>query len=197
MLRTVLFALQAALLAAAASAALAQFKWLDADGRVSYGDSPPRDARSVQRVGETVAPDTDPLRALPFELRRAAENFPVGLFTARDCAPCDAARSLLRGRGVPYTERIIASQEDAAQFKKLGFGEAVPVIQVGRQTMRAFEATELNLLLDNAGYPRTSQLPRTWQPAAPRALVEPARPADGADNAPGASPRAGAQLNAR
>ncbi|MCK6431379.1 MAG: DUF4124 domain-containing protein, partial [Burkholderiaceae bacterium] len=28
----------------------AQYKWTDADGRVSYGDSPPREARNIQRI---------------------------------------------------------------------------------------------------------------------------------------------------
>jgi hypothetical protein len=181
--------LVAALLFAAPVAA--QFKWTDADGRVVYGDSPPRDARNIERLGLRGPAARDPLLDLPFELRRTVESFPVVLYSARDCTPCAAARRLLLGRGVPFTERLIASPEDFEQFKRLGFGTEVPVITVGRRTQRAFEPNELNALLDEAGYPRESRLPRNWQPAEARPLVEPAPAAAAAttDDAEAPAPR--------
>lgn len=50
--------------------------------------------------------------ALPFELRQAAQRFPVTLYAGAQCAPCDSARSMLVARGVPFTERTVASNED-------------------------------------------------------------------------------------
>lgn len=160
-----------ALLLAPAWAA-AQYKWTDADGRIVYGDNPPRDARNIQRIdARGAAGEADSLAALPFELRRAAREFPVVLYTTSDCPPCEAARALLRARGIPYTERTVTTPQDLEALEKLGHGKRLPVLAVGRQTQREFEAGAWNALLDAAGYPRASMLPRTWQPAAPQPLA--------------------------
>jgi glutaredoxin len=160
-----------ALLLAPASAC-AQYKWTDADGRVVYGDNPPRDARNIQRIDARGASgDADALAALPFDLRRAAREFPVTLYTTRDCPPCEAARALLRARGIPYAERTVTTPQDIEALEKLGHGKRLPVLTVGRQTQREFEAGAWNALLDAAGYPRASQLPRTWQQPAPQPLA--------------------------
>jgi glutaredoxin len=164
-------ALTGALLLGFAGAASAQFKWTDEAGRVNYGDYPPREARNVERIDQRVPDSDDPLRTAPFELRRAASNFPVVLYSGAQCAPCDAARDLLRARGIPFSERTIASREDYDQFQRLGYGSLVPVLTVGRQAQRQFQPDDWNRLLDAAGYPRTSQLPREWSPPAPQPLV--------------------------
>lgn len=154
-----------------ASGALAQFKWRDAAGGVHYGDNPPRDALDVQRLGLGGGAGDDPLRGLPFELRRTASTYPVVLYTSPQCAPCGAARELLRSRGIPFSERVVASREDFDQFQRLGHGSAVPVLTVGTQVLRMFQPEDWNRLLDAAGYPRTSQLPRNWRAPEPRPLV--------------------------
>jgi hypothetical protein len=110
----------ALLLAAASAAAPAQYKWTDADGHVGYGDQPPRDARQVERIDTTsLATPGDALAALPFEVRRAAHNFPAVLYAApgSDCGPCNSARSFLRGRGIPFTERTVGTATDLAAFQ--------------------------------------------------------------------------------
>lgn len=150
----------------------AQYKWTDADGRVVYGDNPPRDARNIQRIDARAAGgEADALAALPFELRRTARDFPVTLYTTRDCPPCEAARALLAARGIPYAERTVTTAPDIEALEKLGHGKRLPVLTVGRQTQREFEAGAWNALLDAAGYPRASQLPRTWQQPAPQPLA--------------------------
>jgi len=157
----------AAMLALAATSALAQYKWTDATGRTVYGDNPPSDAKNVQRIDARGASgDADSLAALPFESRRSAQQFPVVLYTTVDCAPCDAGRQLLRARGVPYGERMVNSKEDLEQLTKLGFGEKLPVMTVGRQVQKEFETTAWHAALDAAGYPRAAQLPRGWSPVA-------------------------------
>jgi glutaredoxin len=160
-----------AALLASTSGALAQFKWKDAAGGVHYGDNPPRDALELQRLGHSAPSGDDPLRGLPFELRRTASTYPVVLYTSEPCAPCAAARELLRARGVPYTERTISSREDLDQFQRLGHGSAVPVLTVGSQVQRMFQPQDWNRLLDAAGYPRSSQLPRNWRAPPPQPLV--------------------------
>lgn len=157
--------------------ALAQYRWTAPDGSTAYGDRPQAGARDVQKLGGGLGTDEpDPLQGLPFEVRRAAQNFPVRLYTASSCEPCDAGRSALRMRGVPFEERTIDSRTDFEEFQRLGFGGGVPVLTVGQQSITRFEPQAWNKLLDAAGYPAASQLPRGWQPPAPRPLVEPPKP---------------------
>jgi glutaredoxin len=157
----------AAVVAFTLGTAQAQYKWTDATGRVVYGDNPPRDARNVQRIDARGASgEADSLAALPFETRRAVQQFPVVLYTTASCNPCDAGRELLRARGVPYGERIVSSKEDSEALTKLGYGERLPVLTVGRQVQREFETNSWHAALDAAGYPRAGQLPRGWTPVA-------------------------------
>lgn len=160
----------AALVAAAtlvATGAQAQYKWTDATGRVIYGDNPPSDAKNIQKIDARGASgDADAMAALPYETRRAAQQFPVLLYITADCPPCDAGRQLLRARGVPFGERIIASKEDSEALAKLGHGERLPIMTVGRQVQKEFETGAWHAALDAAGYPRAGQLPRGWTPVA-------------------------------
>jgi glutaredoxin len=185
-----LWCLLCVLAAGGLAPAAAQYKWSDAEGRTVYGDSPPRDARNVQRLdARSASGEADALAALPFESRRAAQQFPVILYTTANCPPCDAARELLRARGIPYGERTIASKEDSDQFEKLDLGSRLPVLTVGRQAQREFETKAWHAALDAAGYPRSAQLPRNW-PVAPVPLAP--RPAEARPVA-GTEPSAGGQ----
>jgi glutaredoxin len=87
----------------------------------------------------------------------AAENFPVTLYTSADCTKeCKDARDLLNSRGVPFSERMVQKQEDLDELKQLVGDFFVPVIKVGKQSFRGFEAGAWNNLLDLAGYPKTA-----------------------------------------
>lgn len=171
-------ALLLALLAAAPGLVSAQYKWIDKSGQVNYGDSPPRDARNVERVSAPTADPGDPQSGLPFEVRRAAQSFPVTLYTTDACSSCQQARDMLRARGVPFSERVIATADDAEEARKTGIGSTVPVLAVGRTMLREPDFALWHRTLDDAGYPRAASLPRTYQNPPPRPLIDrPASPA--------------------
>jgi glutaredoxin len=149
----------------------AQYKWVDKDGRVGFGDSPPRDAKSVQRLDLRGRENIDASKDLPFELRRAAERFPVTLYSASSCQPCDLARTFLRDRGIPHSERTISSENDAEELKRISGGIRLPVMTVGRQVQVPFDPDVWTSSLDAAGYPRGSMLPRSYQLPAPQPLT--------------------------
>lgn len=163
--------------AAAALPAAAQYKVVGPDGRVTYTDRPPSDASArvtpMRRDGVIDAPAAD---ALPPDLRRIAEKYPVTLYASADCAPCDDARRLLQQRGVPYTEKRVVTEDDAAALQALFGGRTVPSLTIGAQALRGLAAAEWNAYLDAAGYPRESRLPRGWQAAS--APMTAARPAE-------------------
>lgn len=170
-----------------AGAASAQFKWVDKDGRVGFGDNPPRDAKTVQRLDMRGAA-SDAAADLPYELRLAAQRFPVTLYSAASCQPCDLARNFLRSRGIPFSERSVSSTSDGEELKRISGGIRLPVMTVGRQVHVPFDPDGWSSALDAAGYPRGSMLPRSYQYAPAQPLT--ARAAEPAQAANTAAPAA-------
>jgi glutaredoxin len=130
------------------------YRWVDSAGRTVFSDTPPPSkAKSLTKTVEaTEAGDN-----LPFALRKAKESFPVMLYTSADCgSPCQQARDLLNGRGVPFTEKVLKSAEEANELKQLVGEVSVPSMKIGNQSFRGFEAGAYNNLLDLAGYPKTA-----------------------------------------
>lgn len=142
------------LLAANLSASAEVYRWIDTAGRIVISDTaPPRSARDVSKVKDLTA---NP-EGLSYSVRKAAESFPVTLYTSPDClTECKQAREVLNGRGVPFTEKMVQSSEDRNELKALIGDVFVPSVKIGRQIMRGFEATSYNNLLDLAGYPKTA-----------------------------------------
>jgi len=181
----------AALLATTVLPALAVYKIEHADGTVTYTDRPPTTGSArVTSLGRDASPP--PLEvALPRDLRALVQRYPVTLYTAADCTPCDGGRRLLQQRGVPYTERLVISEEDTAALERAVGGRTVPALTIGTQPLRGLSESDWTAFLDAAGYPRESRLPRGWQPPPPAPLVEraPARPV-AAEAAPRLAPPA-------
>jgi glutaredoxin len=156
----------------AAWPAAAMYKVVQADGSVTYTDRPPVGGNArVTAIGRNAGSDASG-PALPLELRQAMQRYPVTLYTANDCGPCDAGRQLLQQRGVPFSERRILSEDDAAALERLVGGRSVPAVSIGNQPLRGLSQSDWNAYLDAAGYPKTSMLPRNWPVNAATPLVE-------------------------
>lgn len=158
-----------------ASPAQALFKVVGPDGRVTYSDRAPiTDSTSARpqtfKPGHSEAQDP----GLPYDLRQAAQRFPVMLYTAEECAPCDTARQFLQQRGVPFSERKLVTEDDGKALDKLGAGRTLPGLSIGSQQLRGLNTEEWTSYLDAAGYPRESRLPRGWKAPAAAPLTTPA-----------------------
>ena len=177
-----------ALLLVSAGPAEAQYKVIGADGTVTYTDRPaaaPGSKVTQLRKDASVAAAQAPLPAsantnlarLPYELRQVAERFAVVLYASADCAPCDAGRRMLSQRGIPYTERLIQSDEDQQALARISGARTLPTLAVGSQLSRGWMQSEWSANLDLAGYPSQSRLPGDWPvavaaPLASRAASE-------------------------
>ena len=166
------------LLGGASSAALALYKVVGPDGKVTYTDRPPGDAAgAITTIGGSGAP-TSSGQSLPYELRQALTRYPVTLHTSADCELCNRARQFLRQRGIPLNERIIESNSDLEMLEQISGGRELPVLTVGGQVLRGFSTTQWASYLDAAGYPAQSKLPAnfSWSPATtltPRRATDP------------------------
>ena len=170
----------------AAAPALAQYKVVGPDGKVTYTDRAPSEGGRITALGARNA--ASPADAdLPFELRSVAEKYPVTLYTlSGSCESCNSARQLLKARGVPFSERQVVTSEDADALEKLTGAREAPTLMIGSQTLRGLTSDVWASYLDAAGYPRESKLPATYQYRAAAPIVEQravaarpaARPAD-------------------
>jgi len=199
----------AALVLLATGGAQAQqvFRIVGADGRVTFSDRPApttadRSAAASARVVDVPAAPAINTTILPYDLRLAAQRYPVTLYSATGCGACDSARALLRGRGVPFIEKTVGTAADAEAFQRISSSTNVPYATIGAQALQGFSAVEWVQYLDAAGYPSQTELPANYRPppvsplvaaspvrtpAAP-AAAQPPRGAPSTPSAPAANP---------
>jgi len=166
-------------LTALATAAQAQqvYRIVGPDGKVTFSDRAPNAGAEAAQAGSSQR-GGNAGDALPYQLRQVATRFPVTLYTGSDCMPCNSARNLLINRGIPFTERSVASNEDIDALKRLSGEASLPFGTIGGQQLKGFSDSEWSQYLDAAGYPAQSQLPPGYRRPAPMPLVAvPAKPA--------------------
>lgn len=148
------------------------------DGQVTFSDKPPATPASKVTPVDNALPATAPVApALPYALGQVVGKYPVTLYSTSNCAPCDSGRKLLIARGVPFSEKIISTAQDAEALQKLSGSNSLPFLTIGVQHVAGFSASEWTQYLNAAGYPESSRLPANYRqpPAAP--LVAPDKPA--------------------
>jgi glutaredoxin len=143
------------------------YRSIDKDGKVHYSDTPLQGSEDVAEVKVDKA--RAPEETLPYETRRAAQNFPVTLYTFPDCgALCQKARDVLNKRGIPFTEMSVKTQEDMEAYNKESGDRQMPGLLIGKSWLKGVQEERWNKELDFAGYPKTSSY-RPAKPAAPAA----------------------------
>jgi glutaredoxin len=146
------------LLALALTAQAQLYRWTDANGKVHYTDTPPpADAKNVEKKGSPrpgVAGSGSGAQQ-SYALQQAAKNFPVTIYTSKDCGePCKQGLAYLKKRGVPYTEKVVAKQDEIDELAKLAGAPSVPVMVVGVAIQKGYGEQSWSEALDIAGYPK-------------------------------------------
>ncbi len=164
-------------LALAFQAHAAMYKWVDAEGRVQYSDTPPPpNAKKVEE--RKITPSTIETGGLPFAVQEAAKRNPVTVWM-HDCGElCNKARDYLAQRGVPYAVRNPARMDEQDAWKRASGGDtSVPRLIIGTtQSLKGFNESEWAAALDSAGYPRAAPpiKPKAIPPADTQAAAKPA-----------------------
>jgi glutaredoxin len=90
-------------------------------------------------------------------MQQAVKNIPVTIYTSKDCGdPCKEGLGYLKKRGVPFTEKAIAKQDEIDELVKLAGAPRVPVMVVGVSVQKDYEEQSWNEALDTAGYPKAA-----------------------------------------
>ena len=144
------------------------YKSVGADGRITYSDQPP--AGAVRTEKKQLTASVVDSAGLPFELAQLVKASPVTLYTGNNCPPCAEARTLLAGRGIPFTEKTVTSNADITLVSgSSGSSEIeLPQLQVGASRLRGFDSSGWNGSLTAVGYPATGTLPKTYKNPAPQ-----------------------------
>ncbi len=182
----------ALLLGGAAVGALAQYKIVGPDGKVTYTDKPPTaaDIKMPANGGNATAASG----GLPYDTRQAMTKFPVTLYTTKSCPGCDDARRVLRTRGVPFNEYTVVTDDDFTAYKSRFNSSNFPTIIVGSKSLSGYSPNDLTGYLDAAGYPAQARLGGySWPRAVPLAPAG-AAPATADAGAPAQAPSAPASL---
>ena len=169
------------------------YKSVGADGRITYSDQPPASAVRTEKkqLTNSVVDST----GLPFELAQVAKASPVTLYTGNNCPPCAEARTLLAGRGIPFSEKTVNTNADIALVSGSPASNEIelPQLQVGSTRLRGFDSSGWNGSLTAVGYPTTGALPKTYRnpPPQPAATVVRAEPVNvgNAEETAAANPR--------
>jgi len=158
----------AMLLGGAAAGALAQYKIVGPDGKVTYTDKPPT-AAEIKLPSGNASTDSSS-NGMPYETRKAMATYPVTLYTTKDCQGCDMARQALRKRGVPFNEFTVNTSTDFDALQARFGSNSSPIVQIGTQAMKGYSSADLSSYLDAAGYPAQARLTGySWPPARPLA----------------------------
>ena len=76
---------------------------------------------------------------------------------------------MLAKRGVPFSEKLILTNDDIGAFTRFTKDKTLPFLTIGGQQIRGFNEIEWLQYLDSAGYPTQSALPPSYRqpPAEP------------------------------
>jgi glutaredoxin len=162
------------LLCTAGANAQQMYKWVGPDGKITYSDMPP--PSTVKQVEKKSASFSGvSVSNLPFELAETVRSHPVTLYSAPQCAPCDAGRALLTSRGIPFVEKTVTTNEDIAKLRQAASDAQLPLLIVGRNKQKGFESSGWAASLSAAGYPETSKLPASYRNPPPEAAAPPVK----------------------
>jgi hypothetical protein len=139
-------------LAAEPEPAQSTYRWVDERARPSTATGRPQ---SIKKFEERRLQPNRGDAQLPFVTRKAASDFPVTLYTGRECGkPCDEGRALLTKRGIPFSETKLETTDDVAAFKaRFNKDPVAPTLTVGKEMETGYASAAWERLLNDAGYP--------------------------------------------
>ena len=119
------------------------YKWIDDQGKVHYGDSPPENAK-LKRIRGNISSFTS-VEIEPFELdekllttRASAKT--VVMYSTSWCGYCRQAAMHFKKNKIPFREYDVEkSARGKSDYKKLK-GRGVPIILIGKRRMNGFNA---------------------------------------------------------
>ncbi len=136
-----------------AAHAVKLYKWVDAEGNVSYQDQPPQKGQKFEEKSFSES-GTNTQRNADVGREKAALKSPVTLYIAPKCDSCDLVRTVLDLYRVPYTQLDVEDNPDAQKkLIKAAGSVRVPSLTVGDSVVNGFNRNKIEDALREHGYP--------------------------------------------
>ncbi|MFT4636147.1 MAG: glutaredoxin [Arenicella sp.] len=122
------------------------YKWVDANGNISYQDQPPPKSGKILSQKE--------IDSKPDSVQKSNLGLPqIVVYSIKDCARCDRQLGVLRTNKIPYIELPLEDDREA-QSRILQSADSViaPTIFIGEKLIQASSEDELRQRLHSAGY---------------------------------------------
>jgi len=129
------------------------YKWVDADGNISYQDRPPpKDAKILSETD--VKPSTSNDANAEVDIERVNRNRPeVVIYSVKNCGVCDRLVTELKRSKVPHVEISIENDREAQRRILNEVGSVImPTLFIGDKIIQPSSEAELRLELESEGY---------------------------------------------
>lgn len=128
------------------------YKWVDAEGKVHYGDQPPQNVKLKDiknNISSFTSVAVEGFQFDPNLITTRTASKKVVMYSTEWCGYCKQAARHFRKNNIAFVEHDIEKSSNAANdFKKLG-GKGVPLILVGKKKMSGFNANRFDRLYDS------------------------------------------------
>ena len=131
------------------------YKWVDAEGNVTYQDEPPPSSADFEEQIVIDGPDDeDENTSIDQEIEEAARKNPVSLYTTPECDACDLVRLYLTNNRIPFAEKNVEDNFVMQQELKEKSGRiTVPTLIVGESIMDGYSRSALKQTFVDNGFP--------------------------------------------
>lgn len=123
------------------------YKWVDADGKISYQDKPPPKSGKLIETSELQSRTTS---ANPGNANQ--DLAPVTAYTIADCSACDQLMTFLKKTGVPVVELSLQDREVQSRILSLSGKIAAPTLFIGDALIDDLSEAGLVTKLTGVGY---------------------------------------------
>ena len=134
------------------------YKWVDADGKVSYQDRPPPVGQKYEEKSFTEQ-GADTRRDAEVKREKAASDNPVKLYIVQACESCGLVQTILDLNEIPYDHIDIEADEEAhKELVKVSGSARVPTMTIGDKVISGFDRNKIEDTLKEQGYPVAKQV---------------------------------------
>lgn len=117
------------------------YKWVDDQGNVHYGDSPPGNADLKKITGDISSfssVSVEPFKFDPDLVTAPEGGKSVVMYSTTWCGYCKKAATYFRQKNISFQEYDIEKSEKGARDYKRLKGRGVPIILIGKHRMNGF-----------------------------------------------------------
>ena len=143
----------ALLLAAFNTSAITLYKWVDAEGKISYQGQPPPPGQKYEEKSFTEE-GVNTQTSIDLKREQAAISAPATLYMTQECDSCELVRKVFDLHAVPYLEVDVENDSEAQEgLKKLTGALRIPSVTIGDKVISGFDRNKIEDTLISKGYP--------------------------------------------